>query len=101
MGKLFDRALSTYSHADIDRRLLDLKSPAGSLIPGGTETVLMVEDDPAILKFGVTVLEQLGYNLLAADSPEKALVLAQSGGQAIDPLLSIRELTEKVREALS
>jgi len=84
------------------------KHPASSLIPGGTETVLMVEDDPAILKFGVTVLEQLGYRVLAADSPEKALALVKSDGHTIDllltdvimPKMSGHELAGCIRETI-
>ncbi|MFZ5565097.1 MAG: ATP-binding protein [Thermodesulfobacteriota bacterium] len=64
------------------------KPATGSLLPRGSETILMVEDNPAILKFGATVLEQLGYTVLAVDMPGKALELARSGRYRIDLLLT-------------
>ncbi len=54
----------------------------------GAETILMVDDEPAILKFGKTVLEQLGYTVMAADAPEKPLELVKSGQDRIDLLLT-------------
>ena len=43
---------------------------------GGTETVLLVEDDAAILNLGTTILQRLGYTVLAANTPMAALELA-------------------------
>ncbi|MFA6282673.1 MAG: PAS domain S-box protein [Desulfurivibrionaceae bacterium] len=43
----------------------------------GTETVLLVEDDAAILDLGMTVLQRLGYTVLAANTPNMAIQLAQ------------------------
>jgi two-component system sensor histidine kinase EvgS len=45
-------------------------------VPTGTETVLLVEDEPVILKLGKAVLEQLGYTVLTAGTPGEALRLA-------------------------
>jgi PAS domain S-box-containing protein len=44
--------------------------------PAGTETVLLVEDEPAILTLGQAILERQGYRVLAARSPAEALGLA-------------------------
>lgn len=57
-------------------------------LPTGDETILMVEDDQAILKFGVTVLEQLGYTVFSENAPEKALEQVKSGQVRIDLLLT-------------
>jgi signal transduction histidine kinase len=46
-------------------------------LPRGTETVLLVEDEPAVLRLGKRLLEHLGYTVLAAGSPSKAVQLAQ------------------------
>ncbi|MBI5118138.1 PAS domain S-box protein [Candidatus Poribacteria bacterium] len=43
---------------------------------GGTETVLLVEDEEAILKLGEVILEGLGYTVLTAGSPALAIRLA-------------------------
>jgi len=42
----------------------------------GTETVLVVEDEPALLRLTKRSLEALGYTVLAASRPEEALELA-------------------------
>ncbi|MFW6181756.1 MAG: response regulator, partial [Spirochaetota bacterium] len=45
-----------------------------SSIPGGEgETVLLVEDEPAILHMGEDMLGELGYRVLAASTPGEAL----------------------------
>ena len=43
----------------------------------GHETILLVEDEPAILKMTTAMLERLGYTVLAASAPSEALVLAK------------------------
>ena len=42
----------------------------------GTETVLAVDDDPDMLDLLEEVLRPLGYNVLSADSGEKAIEMA-------------------------
>ncbi len=44
--------------------------------PTGTETVLLVEDDEAILNLSKMILESLGYTVLAAHTPVHAIHLA-------------------------
>ncbi len=41
--------------------------------PTGTETILLVEDDEAILKLTKSILEKLGYTVLAAQTPVHAI----------------------------
>jgi len=50
-----------------------LKEPA----MGGRETILLVEDDSAILDMTMMMLEGMGYAVLAANSPDKAIRLAK------------------------
>jgi len=45
--------------------------------PAGTETILLVEDDEAILNVGKMILENLGYTVLAAQTPVDSIRLAE------------------------
>ncbi len=72
---------------------------------GGAETVLLVEDEPAILKMAETMLEILGYRVLAASTPLEALRLAgEHAGDisllltdVIMPQMDGHELTEQLQ----
>ncbi len=55
--------------------------------PGGTEAVLVVEDDRAVRAFAVRTLTDAGYAVLEAGSGERALELAE-GDAPIDLLLT-------------
>jgi signal transduction histidine kinase/CheY-like chemotaxis protein len=52
------------------------------------ETVLLVEDEAAILRLGRTMLERLGYEVLAAATPGEALRLAEQHAGRIDLLVT-------------
>ena len=52
------------------------------------ETILIVEDDPDILELGFYMLESLGYQVLATDSPKEALRLAEEHTSEIDLLIT-------------
>jgi two-component system, cell cycle sensor histidine kinase and response regulator CckA len=56
--------------------------------PGGTETILMVEDDIAILRGVSQILERSGYRVLTARTCDEALAVAGSVNERIDLLLS-------------
>lgn len=60
----------------------------------GSETILVVEDEPAILEIVGVLLRQSGYTVLAASSPGEALLLAGGHGGPIDLLLSDLVLPE-------
>ena len=55
---------------------------------GGTETVLVVEDEGAILKLTRESLEQLGYTVLTAGSPEEAIRKSDEHAGAIHLLIT-------------
>ncbi len=57
-------------------------------MPGGNETVLLVEDDTGIREFASQLLTELGYNVLVAASAEEAMVKASEHGGKIDILLT-------------
>ncbi len=44
---------------------------------GGHQTILLVEDEPTILKMTTTMLQHLGYNVMAANTPGKAISLVE------------------------
>ena len=51
---------------------------------GGDETVLIVDDDPALVTLGQQVLELHGYHALTAESGEAALAAYRAHGECID-----------------
>lgn len=54
----------------------------------GQETILLVEDEPAILDLGKQLLEMQGYQVLAASTPSEALRLAAEHSGEIHLLLT-------------
>jgi len=55
---------------------------------GGSETVLLVEDEPLLLEMTRTMLESLGYTVLAAGRPSEAIALAAEHAGGIDLLMT-------------
>ncbi len=74
----------------------------------GVETILLVEDEKAILQMVKKMLERLGYTVLAANTPEQAMQIANSSKINIDllitdvvmPSMNGRELTQKILKAV-
>jgi PAS domain S-box-containing protein len=60
----------------------------GLPVVGGRETILLVEDEPAILAMTATMLERLGYTVLPANTPGEAIDLAKAHGDEISLLLT-------------
>lgn len=54
----------------------------------GSETILVVDDNPAIVKLVATILLPLGYRVLDAESGTRALQLAEAGRGEVDLLLT-------------
>jgi PAS domain S-box-containing protein len=54
----------------------------------GHETILLVEDEPAILQMTALLLERLGYKVLSTDGPGKAIRLAEEHPGRIDLLMT-------------
>ncbi|GEM_PF-3499973 len=51
--------------------------PSGEPVPGGSETILLVEDEPAILTMTRMMLERKGYTVLTACTPGDAMTVAK------------------------
>jgi signal transduction histidine kinase len=72
---------------------------------GGGETVLLVEDEPALLRLGERMLAGVGYAVLCAATPGEALRLALERGGAVDlvvtdvvmPEMNGQDLVERLR----
>ncbi|GAM09577.1 blue-light-activated protein [Geobacter sp. OR-1] len=56
--------------------------------PRGSETILLVEDDQAVLKLATAMLEGLGYTVVAAGGPGEAVRLAHEHAGQIQLLLA-------------
>ncbi len=74
--------------------------------PGGTETILLAEDDVAVLGLAKAILEHAGYTVLTAADGEEALRVFEEYAEAIDlalldammPELGGRAVFERIRE---
>ena len=70
----------------------------------GHETVLLVEDEPALLNLGIQLLEMQGYRVLAASTPGEAIRLAEEHigeihlllTDVVMPEMNGRELAKKL-----
>ncbi len=84
---------------DIEKNVPEKKAAAG-----GTETILLVEDDPDILTMTRMMLERQGYSILPAASPAEAIDLAKNHADNIHllmtdvvmPNMNGRDLAEKI-----
>ncbi len=63
-------------------------APAEAVIPRGRETILLVEDEPGILRVTRRMLERQGYQVLGAAGPAEALRLGGAHAGRIDLLLT-------------
>ncbi len=64
------------------------RAGAVKIPPGQKETVLLVEDDLSLLELTERILCSLDYNVLPANSPEKALELVKKHGSRIQLLVT-------------
>jgi len=62
--------------------------PSAVGIPGGSETILLVEDEAAILQMTCMMLERKGYRVLPAGSPSEAMTLAKAHEGVIHLLIT-------------
>ena len=90
----------------VERRATEVGTKAGGPPPGGTETILLAEDDEAVLNMVRQLLERVGYTVLAASSGKEALALFESHRDNIDlalldvvmPEMGGKEVCEQMRE---
>lgn len=65
-----------------------VKLVEAEMAPGGTERILVVEDDPGVRKMVVTILGELGYSIVSADSAAAALEILSQADHGIDLLFT-------------
>lgn len=74
------------------------------LVSTGSETILLVEDEPSILQMARIMLERKGYSVLSAATPTEAIDIANSDvgkihllmTDVVMPKMNGRELAEKM-----
>ena len=67
---------------------VQLRDEATLDAPAGTETVLVVDDEPLVLRLCCTILSRQGYRVLGAPSPDEALRLSAEESRKVQLLLS-------------
>lgn len=63
-------------------------SETGALQPRGNETILLVEDEPAVRQLFATALMRAGYRVFEARNGQEALNVFDQHGDSIDLLLT-------------
>jgi len=74
-------------------QIVNVTSPAQTKssyfpLPGGSETILVVEDDPLVRNISIRMLKELGYKLLEAGSGPEALKILKDPERHINLLLT-------------
>ena len=64
------------------------KEAAAFDAPAGSETVLVVDDEPLVLRLCCTILSRQGYEVLGASGADEALKLSEQRGTGLNLLLS-------------
>jgi CheY-like chemotaxis protein len=65
-----------------------LNDAEAELVPSGRETILLVEDELAILNIVTMILTKQGYNVLAANTPGEALKISREYSGEINLLMT-------------
>jgi len=73
---------------DEPAEIIDKKDRFVAEFPGGNETILVIEDDPAVSKVACQILTQLGYTVLVAESSGDALVICEQEKKPIHLILA-------------
>src|SRR5205085_6078691 len=66
---------------------VDVAAPARP-VAGGTETILVIEDQEELRRFVSDILGRHGYRVLEAPTPTEAIALASREGELIDLLVT-------------
>ena len=83
-GSIFSIYLPVFKGKEDKFKEKELSRPASR----GSGTILLVEDEPAILDVTESILTDLGYTVIAAASPQEAEKLAEKHGSEIELLIT-------------
>jgi PAS domain S-box-containing protein len=83
-GTTFRIYLRRHAGKAEQRQKEDVRIP----IAGGRETILVVEDEPALLDLARCILEQQGYEVLTAGTPREAIRIAEQFAREIHLLIT-------------
>ena len=82
-------------------------APDTDYLPGGTESILVVEDDPAVRRLAVAILRERGYRVEESNNAFEALELIRKNPSfdlvltdVIMPQMSGKELCDQIRAQL-
>jgi PAS domain S-box-containing protein len=88
-----------------DRKPMSLASTEPQIMPGGTESILVVEDDAAVRRLAVTVLRGRGYQIQECNNAFEALELLRKNAHfdlvltdVIMPRMSGKELSDQIKQ---
>ncbi len=68
----------------VNRAVTEVSRPASNPVTGGTETILVAEDDEAVLKLAEHILMDAGYSVLIAKNGEEAIQVFEQHMDEID-----------------
>lgn len=85
VGSTFRVYLPRLTESDVEGAHTPPDTPA---IPRGTERILLVEDDAAVLLATASLLRRLGYEVVEAAGSAAALAIADDAAQSFDLVLS-------------
>jgi two-component system cell cycle sensor histidine kinase/response regulator CckA len=83
-GSRFDLFFPRFSGEAVPLKTVPEPTP----LPGGSERVLLVEDDPSIRQFSERVLARLGYQVTACATGAEAIALRQASETSFDLLVT-------------
>jgi len=77
-----------------------------SSVSRGTETILLVEDDPQLRELSSSVLKHCGYNVLVAATPEEGIAISEANHHdlrllvtdVVMPRINGRQLAERIQK---
>ena len=80
--------LAVFFPIDSGHRIAGIEKIRTQALPGGNETILLVDDEPAIIQLQTKALEKLGYKVITETDPERALSLFEKEPEKFDLIIT-------------